>query len=54
VEICAIIALWAETVFGELFALALVAEVEGVRELAGVAFLAEPALVVFADEVSDA
>jgi hypothetical protein len=54
VEIGAIIALWAETVFGEFFALALVAEVECVRELAGVAFLAEPALVVFADEVPDA
>lgn len=53
-EVGAVVALWAEAVFGEFLALSLVAEIEGVRELASVAFLAEAALVVLADEVADA
>lgn len=54
VQVRAVVALRTDPVARELFALALVAQVEGVRELALCAFLAEPALVVFADQVADA
>ncbi len=47
-QVGAVFALGADGVAGELFAFALVAEVEGVGEFAGVAFLAEAALVVCA------
>ena len=53
-QVCAIFSLRTEAVLAEFLAFALVAEVEGVRELAGVAFLAEAALVVFANQVADA
>jgi len=46
VQVGAVFALGADGVAGELFAFALVAEVEGVGEFAGVAFFAEAALVV--------
>ena len=49
VEVSALLPLRTDAVFGEFFAFPLVAEVEGVREFAGVAFFAEAALVVFAD-----
>ncbi len=47
-QVGAVFALGADGVAGELFAFALVAEVEGVGEFAGVAFFAEAALVVWA------
>ena len=54
VQVRAVVSLRTEAVFGVFFALALVAEVEGMGEFAGVAFFAEAALVVFADQVADA
>ena len=49
VQVRALLPLRTDAVFGEFFAFPLVAEVEGVREFAGVAFFAQAALVVFAD-----
>ena len=51
-QVCALVALRAEAVFGELFALALIAEVEGVCELAVIALFAQTALVMFADQMA--
>ena len=53
-KVCAVVARRAETKARELFAFALVAQVEGVGELAGVAFLAEATLVMLANQVVDA
>lgn len=49
VEVCAVIALRTDAVSGEFLAFSLVAEIEGMGEFAGFAFLAESSLVVFAD-----
>jgi hypothetical protein len=49
VEVGAVVALGTDAVFAVFFALAFIAQVEGVRELAGFALFAQPALVVFAD-----
>ena len=54
VKVCAVVARRTETEAREFFAFALVAQVEGVGELAGVAFLAEAALVMLANQVVDA
>jgi hypothetical protein len=48
------VALRADTESAELFTFSLTAEVEGVGEFAGIAFLAEAALVVFADQMTNA
>ena len=53
-EVCAVVALGTDSIAAELFAFALVAEVEGMRELARVALLAQAPLVVLADQVTDA
>ena len=53
-KICAVITLRTDAIAAELFALALVAQVEGMGELTRVAFLAQAALVVLADQVTDA
>jgi len=54
VKVCAVFTLRADTVAAVFFAFSLVAEVEGMRELARVTFLAQAALVVLADEMADA
>lgn len=53
-EIGAIFALRTDAESTKLFAFPLVSQVEGVGELAGIAFFAETSLVVFADEVANA
>lgn len=53
-EVGAVVTLGADSIAAELFALALVAEVEGMRELTRVAFLAQAPLVVLADQVTNA
>ena len=52
-KVCTLVARRAETEARELFAFALVAQVESVRKLAGVAFFAEAALVMLANQVVD-
>jgi hypothetical protein len=52
-EIHTLIALWAKTEAAELLALSFTTQVEGVSKLALVAFLAEAALVMLADEMAD-
>ncbi|KAI6875722.1 hypothetical protein KC323_g191 [Hortaea werneckii] len=54
VKVCAIIALRTDSIAAEFFALALVAQVECMRELTRVALLAQATLVVLADQVTDA
>lgn len=51
VQICAILALRAQPILAELFALPLIPQIERMRELARVTFLTEPSLVMFADEM---
>jgi hypothetical protein len=53
VEICAFITLGAKTKATELLALSFTTQVEGVGELALVAFLAEATLVMLADEMAN-
>jgi hypothetical protein len=53
-KVCAVVARRTQTEARELFTFSLVAQVEGVRELAGVAFLAQAALVMLANQVVDA
>lgn len=52
-EVGAFVTLRAEAKAAELFALSLTAQVEGVGKLALVAFLAEAALVMFANEMTN-
>jgi hypothetical protein len=54
VKVCAVVARRAETEARELLTFALVPQVEGVRKLAGVAFFAEAALVMLANQIVDA
>lgn len=54
VKVRAVLALWTDSPPAELLTLALVSEIEGVREFALVAFLTQAALVVFADQMADA
>lgn len=53
-DVRAVLALRTEAILGELLALALLPQVEGVRELTRVALFAQAALIVLANEVGDA
>ena len=50
-EICTVIALWADSVSGELFTFALVTQIEGMRKFTGLPLFTQTALVMFANQM---